>query len=83
MSRLVGRAGTMAVFSGATLGMIGMLPLNAFWGKYYLMKGSVAGGKWPLALVLIGSGILNAVCFIPVIVNTFQGEEAHEGQTGR
>ncbi|NLN64570.1 MAG: monovalent cation/H+ antiporter subunit D family protein [Clostridiaceae bacterium] len=68
--------GTMAVFSGATLGMIGMLPLNAFWGKYYLMKGSVAGGKWPLALVLIGSGILNAVCFIPVIVNTFQGERS-------
>jgi multicomponent Na+:H+ antiporter subunit D len=65
---------TMSAFAIATMGMIGMLPLNTFWGKYYLMKGSVAGGKWPLALVLIGSGIINAVCFIPVVVNAFRGK---------
>lgn len=65
---------TMAAFAIAALGMIGMLPLNTFWGKYYLMKGSITGGGWPLALVLIGSGIINAICFIPVVVNAFQGE---------
>ncbi len=65
---------TMIAFSIATLGMIGMLPLNTFWGKYYLMRGSVAEGRWPLALVLIGSGIINAVCFIPIIVDAFKGE---------
>lgn len=65
---------TMFAFSAAIMGMIGMLPLNTFWGKYYLMKGSVEAGKWPLALVLIGSGIINAICFIPVIVNAFRGE---------
>lgn len=64
----------MFAFSAAIMGMIGMLPLNTFWGKYYLMKGSVEAGKWPLALVLIGSGIINAICFIPVIVNAFRGE---------
>lgn len=68
---------TMAAFGVATLGMIGMLPLNTFWGKYYLMKGSVAAGMWPFALVLIGSGIINAVCFIPVVVNAFRGEKVH------
>ncbi|NLM09267.1 MAG: monovalent cation/H+ antiporter subunit D family protein [Clostridiaceae bacterium] len=68
---------TMAAFGVATLGMIGMLPLNTFWGKYYLMKGSVAAGMWPFALVLTGSGIINAVCFIPVVVNAFRGEKAH------
>ena len=62
---------TMAAFSIATMGMIGMLPLNTFWGKYYLMKGSVEAGKWPLAVVLIISGILNAICFVPAIVNAF------------
>lgn len=67
---------TMAAFSVATMGMIGMMPLNTFWGKYYLMKGSVAGGKWPLALVLIGSGIINAICFVPVIINSFKGERS-------
>lgn len=65
---------TMVAFSIATMGMIGMLPLNTFWGKYYLMKGSVEAGKWPLALVLVISGILNAICFVPAIVNAFRGE---------
>ena len=65
---------TMLAFSIATLGMIGMLPLNTFWGKYYLMKGSVGSGSWPLALVLILSGIINAICFVPVIVDAFRGE---------
>ena len=51
-----------------------MLPLNTFWSKYYLMKGSVAGGGWPLAVVLIGSGIINAFCFIPTVVAAFSGE---------
>lgn len=65
---------TLAAFGIASLGMIGMLPLNTFWSKYYLMKGSVAGGVWPLALVLITSGIINAICFIPTVVNAFRGE---------
>lgn len=67
---------TMVAFSIAAIGMIGMLPLNTFWGKYYLMKGSVAGGKWPLAVVLVLSGIINAICFIPLIVDAFRGERA-------
>lgn len=65
---------TMSAFSIATMGMIGMMPLNTFWGKYYLMKGSVAGGGLAFALVLIGSGIINAICFVPVIINAFKGE---------
>lgn len=65
---------TMMAFSIATVGMIGMLPLNTFWGKYYLMKASVGSGSWPLALVLIISGIINAICFVPVIVDAFRGD---------
>lgn len=66
---------TMVCFSIATLGMIGMLPLNTFWGKYYLMKGSVAGGQWPLAVMLVISGIINGICFIPLIVDAFRGKK--------
>ncbi len=66
---------TMVAFGIGSLGMIGMLPLNTFWGKYYLMRGSVAGGAWPLALVLIISGIINAILFIPMVVNSFRGQE--------
>ncbi|MGO1469671.1 MAG: complex I subunit 5 family protein, partial [Tissierella sp.] len=69
---------TMVSFSIAAIGMIGMLPLNTFWGKYYLMKGSVESGRWPLALVLVISGIVNAVCFIPVIVDAFRGKRVEK-----
>jgi formate hydrogenlyase subunit 3/multisubunit Na+/H+ antiporter MnhD subunit len=65
---------TMAAFGVASLGMIGMLPLNTFWSKYYLMRGGVATGKWQLALVLITSGLINAFCFIPTVVAAFAGE---------
>lgn len=67
---------TMVVFTIAAIGMVGMLPLSTFWGKYYLMKGSVAAGIWPLALVLVISGIINAICFVPIIVNAFRGDRA-------
>ena len=65
---------TMAAFGVASLGMIGMMPLNTFWSKYYLMRGGVATGKWQLALVLITSGLINAFCFIPTVVAAFAGE---------
>lgn len=71
---------TFIAFAVASLGMIGMLPLNTFWSKYYLMKGSVAGGMWPLAALLVISGLINAICFIPTVVEAFRGErvEAHK-----
>ncbi len=65
---------TMTAFGVASLGMVGMLPLNTFWSKYYLMRGGgVASGSWPLALVLIISGIINAICFIPTVIAAFKG----------
>lgn len=66
---------TMAAFVAATLGVAGTLPMSTFWGKYYLMKGSVAGGMWPFALVLAVSGLINAACFIPVAVEAFRGDK--------
>lgn len=67
---------TFIAFGVASLGMIGMLPLNTFWSKYYLMKGSGAAGKWGFAAVFIISGIINAACFIPTVVSAFKGKKA-------
>jgi NADH:ubiquinone oxidoreductase subunit 2 (subunit N) len=39
------------------------------------MKGSVAGGMWPFAVVLAVSGLINAACFIPVAVEAFRGDK--------
>lgn len=69
---------TMVAFAIASLGMIGMLPLATFWSKYYMMKGSVEAGSWPLALVLVISGIINAICFLPTVVEAFRGERVQE-----
>ncbi|HHY09755.1 MAG TPA: monovalent cation/H+ antiporter subunit D family protein, partial [Firmicutes bacterium] len=66
---------TMASFGIASLGMVGMLPLNTFWSKFFLMRGGVAAGSWPLALVLIGSGVINAICFIPTVVLSFRADK--------
>ncbi len=72
---------TMVAFAVASLGMIGMLPLNTFWSKYYLMKGGISAGGWPFALSLIISGLINAVCFIPTVIIAFSGKRvpAKEG----
>lgn len=66
---------TFGAFGLASLGMIGMLPLNAFWSKYYLLQGSLASGWWPSLVVLVGVGFLNALCFLPIPIAAFTGEQ--------
>ncbi|NMB20721.1 MAG: monovalent cation/H+ antiporter subunit D family protein [Firmicutes bacterium] len=65
---------TMGSFGLISLGMIGMLPLSGFWSKYYLLRGSLVTGSWPLLVVLLVSGILNAFYFIPITVSAFSGQ---------
>jgi multicomponent Na+:H+ antiporter subunit D len=74
---------TMLAFGVASLGMIGMLPLNTFWSKYYLMQGGIKSGGWIFALALIISGIINAVCFIPTVVAAFKGNKTPSVEKGR
>lgn len=58
-------------FGIVSLGMVGMLPLNGFWSKYYLMQGSTVSGYWPLVIVLLISGLLNAFYYLPIVVSAF------------
>lgn len=65
----VGRAmpGTMAAFTLAALAMIGLPPLAGFVSKWYLAAGSMeAGHGWVVAL-LLGSSLLNACYFLPML----------------
>ncbi len=58
---------TMAAFSVAALGMIGLPPLVGFISKWYLGLGGVeAGESWVLA-VLVVSGMLNGAYFLPIL----------------
>ncbi|SIO54678.1 multicomponent Na+:H+ antiporter subunit D [Rhodovulum sp. ES.010] len=65
----VGRAmpGTLAAFSLAALAMIGLPPFAGFISKWYLAQGGIAAGQdWVIAL-LLGSSLLNAAYFLPLL----------------
>jgi len=58
---------TMAAFTIAALGMIGLPPTAGFISKWYLGTGALEAGEvWVLG-VLVASTLLNAAYFLPVI----------------
>ncbi|HET6468708.1 MAG TPA: proton-conducting transporter membrane subunit, partial [Geminicoccaceae bacterium] len=58
---------TMAAFTVAALGMIGLPPLAGFISKWYLARGGIEGGsEWVIA-VLVASSVLNAAYFLPIV----------------
>lgn len=58
---------TMAAFTLAALGMIGLPPIAGFVTKWYLAAGGIqAGANWIL-LVLVASSVLNAAYFLPIL----------------
>jgi multicomponent Na+:H+ antiporter subunit D len=58
---------TMAAFSLAAFGMIGVPPLAGFISKWYLGLGALeADQSWAL-LILTGSALLNAAYFLPIL----------------
>lgn len=57
----------MLAFSLAALAMIGLPPLAGFVSKWYLAQGSLAVGQdWVIPL-LLGSSLLNALYFLPML----------------
>lgn len=62
---------TLAVFSIAALGMIGLPGLSGFMNKWYLALAVIESGRsWYLVIILL-SGFLNAVYYLPIIVSAF------------
>lgn len=58
---------TMAAFTVGAFGMIGVPPLAGFISKWYLGIGAIeAEQPWVIA-VLVGSSLLNAAYFLPII----------------
>lgn len=58
---------TMAAFTVAALGMIGIPPMAGFISKWYLGLGAVEAGQyWALAVLMVSS-VLNAIYFLPII----------------
>ncbi|MCK4267341.1 MAG: monovalent cation/H+ antiporter subunit D family protein [Actinomycetia bacterium] len=62
---------TMSAFTIAALGMIGLPPLAGFVSKWYLGVGAGEANKPIVIAVLVGSSILNAIYFLPIIYRAF------------
>lgn len=58
---------TMAAFTVAALGMIGLPPLAGFVTKWYLGLGALELGASWVVVVLIASALLNAAYYLPIL----------------
>jgi multicomponent Na+:H+ antiporter subunit D len=70
---------TMAAFTVGALGMIGIPPIAGFISKWYLGLGALEAGFPAILAVLIGSSLLNALYFLPLI---YRGWFAAPATTG-
>ena len=62
---------TMGAFAVGALGLIGLPPFAALWSKWYLVAGADDGGHIAVIAVLLGSSLLNALYFVPILVRAF------------
>jgi multicomponent Na+:H+ antiporter subunit D len=58
---------TMAAFTVAALGMMGLPPLAGFVSKWYLGIGALEAGQGWAVYVLAASALLNAAYFLPIL----------------
>lgn len=74
---------TMAAFTIGAFGMIGAPPLAGFISKWYLGLGALEAGQNWIILVLVGSSLLNATYFLPVLYATWFKEPKGNWPTER
>jgi formate hydrogenlyase subunit 3/multisubunit Na+/H+ antiporter MnhD subunit len=62
---------TMAAFTIAAFGMMGVPPLAGFISKWHLGVGGVQAGEPWVILVLAASSVLNAMYFLPLVLTAW------------
>jgi len=70
---------TMAAFSIGALGMIGVPPVAGFISKWYLGMGALEMGQDWVLLILLGSALLNAAYFLPLLYRGWFGKPPAAG----
>lgn len=71
---------TMGIFTLAALSMIGIPGLVGFMSKWYLSIAAIDAGMPYFVIVLLISSFLNAMYYLPIIINAFL-IEPEDGQT--
>jgi len=62
---------TMTAFFIGSLSVIGLPPGGGFISKWYLVLGTLQADNWPMLVVLLGSSLLNAAYFLPIVYRAF------------
>jgi multicomponent Na+:H+ antiporter subunit D len=62
---------TMIAFAIGGLGLIGILPIAGYISKYYLLSGALDSGRIVFIFVILASSLLNAMYYLPIVVNAF------------
>ena len=73
---------TMVAFALSALGLMGVTPLAGYITKYYILTGALEAGQPIFAYVLLASTLLNAIYYLPIIVNAFFKEGVFIRQPG-
>jgi len=74
---------TATAFSIGALGMIGVPPIAGFISKWYLGVGGVEAGQPWVVLVLVGSSLLNAAYFLPLVYRAWFVPASRDAAPGR
>ncbi|MDX1764083.1 MAG: proton-conducting transporter membrane subunit, partial [bacterium] len=62
---------TMTAFFIGALSVIGIPPTGGFFSKWYLLQGTLQADQLPMLFVLLGSSLLNAAYFLPIVYQAF------------
>jgi multicomponent Na+:H+ antiporter subunit D len=62
---------TMIAFFVGSLSVIGLPPTGGFFSKWYLVLGTLQADQMPMLFVLLGSSLLNAAYFLPIVYKAF------------
>ena len=69
---------TMGAFAIGALSMIGLPPAAGFVSKWYMLSGAMAAQHWVAVAVIVGSTLLNAGYFLPIVYRPFFVAPAHD-----
>jgi len=70
---------TMGAFAIGALSMIGLPPAAGFISKWYMLLGAMEVEQWFAVAVILGSTLLNAAYFLPILYTAFLKPEAADG----